>query len=152
MLFKHNRTYASNFMRRSEAQPQFSANLPSAGRWRFEFHVPWTGNARYPLPYESLVGYRSYSMGPRDLAVHRFEINLGDTTELVELDLSEASTGWIQLGIFDTNAKKVSVTPCRSDRWCRDCRCSPMDSRVSHMYGVQLPRIGIIHSTPISDD
>ena len=107
---KYYRTYASNPVGTKKAQPQFSANLPSAGRWRIEYYVPWTGQERYPLPYESLFGYRSYTMGPRDLGVHKFEINLGDTTELVELDLSEVPTGWNHLGIFDTSTKEVRVT------------------------------------------
>ena len=109
---KYYRTYASNPMGTKEAQPQFSATLPAAGRWLIEFHVPSTRGWQYPIPRKSIYGgyTREYFPRWRALGKHKFEVDLGDTTELVELDLSEVPTGWNQLGIFDTSAKVVRVT------------------------------------------
>ena len=42
--------------------------------------------------------------------IHSFEINAGDTTELVELDLFDAYPGWHTIGIFDTSSPNAQVT------------------------------------------
>ena len=109
---KYFRTYTSNPMGTKEAQPQFATKLPSAGHWRLEFHVPATRERFYPLPQEStFVGFGpSYSLDRRALGKHIFEINAGDTTELMELDLSGARSGWHELGIFETSSQEVRVT------------------------------------------
>jgi len=105
------RTYASNPMGTKDSQPQFVAKLPSTGRWLIDFHVPSIGRERYPTGWTVAFGFASsYREERRDLGIHRFEINLGNTTELSELNLSEAPTGWNQLGIFETSSQEVSVT------------------------------------------
>ena len=96
------RTYTSNPMGTKESQPRFSATLPSAGRWKLEFHVPSTSGRRYPV--------RRDFPEQRPLGIHKFEIDIGNNTELTELDLSEAPTGWNELGIFETSSNEVSVT------------------------------------------
>ena len=109
---KYYHTYASNPMGTKEAQPQFAATLPSVGRWQLEFHVPSTGWREYPVPLKSPYGgYQSgYSLGRRDFGKHEFEINTGDSTELTELDLSGARSGWHELGIFEVSSREVRVT------------------------------------------
>ncbi|MXZ55926.1 MAG: hypothetical protein F4227_03760 [Gammaproteobacteria bacterium] len=99
---KYYRTYASNPMGTKEAQPRFSATLPSVGRWVLEFHVPSTRGRTYPVPRDFPVS--------RPLGIHKFEIQVGDTAELTELDLSEVRTGWKQLGVFEISSPQVSVT------------------------------------------
>ena len=101
-------TYASNPMGTKESQPQFVAKLPSTGRWLLDFHVPSIGRERYTTGWKIAFGIvSSYREERRDLGIHRFEINLGNTTEL---DLSEVPTGWNQLGIFETSSQDVRVT------------------------------------------
>ncbi|MCY3541516.1 MAG: hypothetical protein OXH31_06370 [Gammaproteobacteria bacterium] len=108
---KYYRTYATNPTGSTESQPQFTAQLPSIGRWLLEFHVPSIGGERYPIGWRAAFGIVSWqSSERRDLGIHRFEINVGDTTELSELDLSEVPAGWNQLGIFETSSQDVRVT------------------------------------------
>ena len=108
---KYYRTYATNPTGSTESQPQFAAQLPSVGRWLLEFHVPSIGRERYPIGWRAAFGIVTWQSSElRDLGVHRFEIDVGDTTELTELDLSEVSTGWNQLGIFETSSQDVRVT------------------------------------------
>ena len=110
---KYYRTYTSNPMGTKEAQPQFAATLPSAGRWHLEYHVPSTKRWNfYAIPRKSPYGgYQSgYFPGRRDLGKHKFEINTGDSTELTELDLSGARSGWHELGIFEASSREVRVT------------------------------------------
>ena len=108
---KYYRTYASNPMGTKESQPQFSARLPSAGRWLLEFHVPSIGHRRYPTGRKEAFGLLTrYSEASRDLGIHKFEIDVGNKTELTEIDLSELPIGWNQLGIFETSSYEVSVT------------------------------------------
>ena len=107
---KYYRTYVSNPMGAKESQPQFATKLPSAGRWLLEFHVPSIGNEWYPTPHKNQFGFASYIHRSKDLGTHRFEINVGNTTELAVLNLSEAPSGWHKLGIFETSSPEVRVT------------------------------------------
>ena len=105
------RTYTTNPMGTTEAQPQFAAKLPSTGRWKLEFHVPSTRLERYPTTWKGSFGLSTwYARRERDLGIHRFEIDIGSTTKATELDLSEAPSGWNELGIFETSSNEVSVT------------------------------------------
>ena len=104
---KYDYTYVSNAMGAKESQPRFSARLPSEGRWLLEFHLPDVGHDwRYDLKERQ----EEYFWLIRWPGIHRFEINSGDVTELVELDLFDANTGWHRIGIFDTNSRDMNVT------------------------------------------
>ncbi len=108
---KYYRTYTTNPKGTKEAQPQFAAKLPSTGLWKLEFHVPSTRHVQYPTMRKGSGGFVTwYGASPRDLGIHRFEIDIGNTTEITEVDLSEAETGWNQLGIFEVSSNEVRVT------------------------------------------
>ena len=108
---KYYRTYTTNPMGTEEAQPQFTAKLPSTGRWKLELHVPSTRHVQYPTARNGSSGFVTwYGARTRDPGIHIFEIDIGNTTKITELDLSEAATGWNQLGVFDTSSNEVRVT------------------------------------------
>ncbi len=106
---KYYRTHTINFMGGNKAKPQYVAQLPTTGRWKLEFYVPSTRGRQYPLP-SSILGINSYTPGWRSLGVHKFEIDVGQTTDTTELDLAEAPVGWNEIGIFETSSQKVTVT------------------------------------------
>ena len=107
---KYSRTYVLNSAGAKESQPRFIAKLPTAGRWLLEFHVPSIGDWLYPVRQKMQFGLVSYTRRPREFGIHRFEINVGNTTESAVLNLSEAHSGWNKLGIYETSSPEVRVT------------------------------------------
>ena len=107
---KYSQTYVLNAVGTEEAQPRFTAKLPSSGRWLLEYHVPSIGDWLYPVRRKMQLGFVSYTSRPRERGNHRFEIDLGNTTDLVELDLAEAPWGWNKLGIYETSSQEARVT------------------------------------------
>ena len=91
-----------------ESQATFAATLPSAGRWRLEYHLPGPG------PYAGTMvdngplarpGARLPRFGTLD--VH---IETGGNRVPVPFDAGEAVPGWNRLGTFDLPAGNVRVT------------------------------------------
>ena len=107
---KYTRTYVLNSTGAKEAQPRFATKLPSVGRWLLEYHVPSIGDWLYPLRQKLHFGIVSYASSPRERGNHRFEIDLGNSSDSVELDLSKVPSGWNQLGIYETSSPEVFVT------------------------------------------
>ena len=81
----------------------FTAELPTAGTWRLEFHIPGDpvpqlpGGDYVPPPYPHLLG--RYDMWLRSAQ--------GSTA--IEFDGSSAIGGWNGLGEFDVESRHVSV-------------------------------------------
>ena len=114
---KYDYTYVSNAMGAKESQPRFSAKLPSEGSWLLEFHLPRIGDElRYDLK-ERQPEYFGLIRWP---GIHNFEINVGDTTESVELDLLNAYPGWHTIGVFRYELTRCTCNHPRSHRRFRD--------------------------------
>ena len=92
----------------------FSAVLPSAGRWRIDYHVPDLA-ARHPTEDRSpfrltanLEFTSGRSQGP-PLGTYDMKLVSGGTEQPVEFDASATDPGWTTLGRFDLDAGPVSL-------------------------------------------
>ena len=92
----------------------FSAVLPSAGRWRIDYHVPDLA-ARHPTEDRSpfrltanLEFTSPRSQGP-PLGAYDMKLVSGGTEQPVEFDASATDPGWTTLGRFDLDAGPVSL-------------------------------------------
>ena len=92
----------------------FATVLPSAGRWRIDYHVPDLA-ARHPTQEQSpfrltanLEFTSGRSQGP-PLGTYDMKLVSGGTEQPVEFDASATDPGWTTLGRFDLDAGPVSL-------------------------------------------
>ena len=93
---KYRRTTAGALPGDQGAVAAFEAELPEAGRWRLDFHVP---EAEVPMSFGSAPA-RSWrvfgALGPMAM-----RLVLGDTETRVDFDAGAAEPGWNKLGEFE---------------------------------------------------
>lgn len=106
---KYRRTLARVVKGDGRAKAVFTAALPTAGRWRLEYHIPalpatsvqiGPGAVRARRTYQPLAGQGTY-----DLRLHA----AGEEREL-EFDASAGSPGWNRIGDYDLPAGEVRLT------------------------------------------
>ena len=105
---KYRRTTAGALPGDQGAVAVFEAELPEAGRWRLDFHVP---EAEVPMSFGSAPA-RSWrvfgALGPMAM-----RLVLGDTETRVDFDADAAEPGWNKLGQFEVGphrAARLEVT------------------------------------------
>lgn len=92
----------------------FSTELPSAGRWRIDYHLPDLA-ARYTTrrrsPYQLTANLEFTAGGSRGPQLGTYEVKLvnGGRSREVEFDASATDPGWTTLGRFDLEAGPVSL-------------------------------------------
>jgi len=92
---KYRRTTARAPAGDGRAKAVFSATLPSAGRWRIDYHLPEASDAFF--------GARVRHGG------YRLTVVASDVEEAVEFDAAAAPWGWNDLGTFALPAGEVSL-------------------------------------------
>ena len=106
---KYRRTLARVAQGDGRAKAVFTVALPTAGRWRLEYHIPalratsvqiGPGGVRSRGSYQPLAGQGTY-----DLRLHA----AGEEREL-EFDASAGSPGWNRIGDYDLPAGEVRLT------------------------------------------
>lgn len=98
---KYRRTAARVWRGEGDLIAAFTANIPSKGRWRLDYHVPDLGR---------LSPFMFVFAGPRD-SLGNYDIKVvadGEAT-VVEFDADEAVKGWNKLGEFELQAGEVLV-------------------------------------------
>lgn len=104
------RTFVSHPNYDGQSKPTFTAELPLAGTWMVEFHVPALTPWHLDYPIAERQGFiTSYWPTPQSLGLHRFVIDLGSEQFSAELDLENPTAGWNSLGTFETTSGKVDV-------------------------------------------
>lgn len=113
---KYRQTFAVKNDRASESKAKFSASLPSIGRWELRFHVPEATRANSSVQVGISVGGGSVEFESDTETstqtidtVLNLQIQYGDKTESVELELVGTSMSWQSLGVFDIDTPEVDV-------------------------------------------
>ena len=97
-----------------DREATFSAVLPSAGRWRVDYHLPDLA-ARYttrsPSPFRLTANLEFTSGGGQGRQLGTYDVTLvnGGRSQEVEFDASATDPGWTTLGRFDLDAGPVSL-------------------------------------------
>ena len=88
-----------------EATPSFTVEHPSNGKWRLEFHIPNISTHSWVTREGNVFGYK-----PRTLGVLQIAVSIGEQETVVELDTTNADSGWNDLGIFEVDSRNTRVT------------------------------------------
>ena len=122
---KYRRTHAILRGQSEESRATFNAILPSPGSWKLEFHLPSMIPAA--ISTESNIGFGVSGVGATTSITIRtsggggssgrveepefflVETNFDDTSEVIEVEPSFASRGWVELGTFDIESSEVEV-------------------------------------------
>ena len=99
---KYRRTAAGALTGDRGAAAVFEAELPEAGRWRLDFHVP---GAEVPMSFAGAPGrpWRVFgALGPMAM-----RLVLGETETRVDFDAGAAEPGWNKLGEFEIGAERI---------------------------------------------
>lgn len=109
---KYRRTLARAWKGDGDTKAVFTASLPTAGRWRLDFHLPSLQANAVAARATRAVGAVSVSVGSGDnqLGSYDMELLAGETATPVEFDGSAGEVGWNRLGDFDLPAGEVSLT------------------------------------------
>ena len=113
---KYRQTFAVKSLGGGESKAKFSAKLPSIGRWELKFHVPEAASGNSSVQLGIAVGNSSVefesdtetSSQGMDGAL-KLQVQYGDKTENIELELAGKSMSWQSLGIFDIDTPEVDV-------------------------------------------
>ena len=100
---KYRRTTAGALPGDQGAVAVFEAELPEAGRWRLDFHVP---EAEVPMSFGSAPARSWRVFGALGPMVMRLVI--GDTEARVDFDAGAAEPGWNKLGEFETGDQRMA--------------------------------------------
>ena len=113
---KYRQTFARESLGGTESDAKFSATLPSTGLWELRFHIPQTISDSSSLRVGISVGDSSVEFEsdtettPQDPdGVLMIQVQYGDNTESIELELAGKSMSWQSLGIFDLDTTDVDV-------------------------------------------
>lgn len=92
----------------------FSALLPSAGRWRVDYHLPdlaarYTTRSRSPFRLTAELEFTSGGGPGPQLGTYDVTLANGGRSQEVEFDASATDPGWTTLGRFDLDAGPVSL-------------------------------------------
>ena len=110
---KYRRTLARTWPGDGDAKAVFTASLPTAGRWRLDFHLPnLRANAASVRATRAAGVAVSVSSGSANDSLGSYDMHLlaGDEATEVEFDGAASETGWNRLGEFDLPAGEVSLT------------------------------------------
>ena len=105
---KYRRTVARARAGDGKSRVVFAADLPAAGRWRLEYHIPalqQPGGLRIDGTGASTLTRPVQGLADHDLALHTG----GDTREL-EFDAGAGEVGWNRIGDFDLPAGEVRLS------------------------------------------
>ena len=100
---KYRRTTAGALPGDDGALAVFEAELPEAGRWRLDFHVP---AAEVPMSFGggSAQPWRVFgALGPMSM-----RLVVGNTETAVDFDAGAAEVGWNKLGEFEIGASRAA--------------------------------------------
>ena len=115
---RYRHTVARAVPAQGRRQAVFSAELPTAGRWRLGYHLPALGGRRGPGSNPPTLQI-ALDSGARPAPTHgRYDMRLvaGGETRVVEFDAADAAPGWHDLGEFQLNAGEVRlVVSTRTD-------------------------------------
>lgn len=92
----------------------FSTVLPTAGRWRVDYHLPdlaarYTTRSRSPFRLTAELEFTSGGGGGPQLGTYDVTLVNGGRSQEVEFDASATDPGWTTLGRFDLDAGPVSL-------------------------------------------
>lgn len=92
----------------------FSTVLPTAGRWRVDYHLPdlaarYTTRSRSPFRLTAELEFTSGGGGGPQLGTYDVTLVNGGRSQEVEFDASAKDPGWTTLGRFDLDAGPVSL-------------------------------------------
>ena len=105
MWGRYRHTVASTLPGGGGASVRFTAQVPSAGRWRVDYHVPFIAQ-RVDGPIMETVRM-SLLLGEK--GTYEMKVVTGDSDLPVEFDADEAQTGWNDLGEYSLPAGEVSL-------------------------------------------
>lgn len=106
---KYRRTYVISFQRNEQAQLNFSADIPTSGKWKLEFHMPAIKWKMYRSTYSPGLGSIHWKSTNFRLASIQLEVkNLG-LSRTILFDAQEENSGWNDLGLFHLDAGTVDV-------------------------------------------
>ena len=100
---KYRRTTAGALPGDSGAVAVFEAELPEAGRWRLDFHVP---DAEVPTSFGGAPARSWRVFGA--LGSMAMSLVAGETETRVDFDAGAAEPGWNKLGEFEVGASRVA--------------------------------------------
>lgn len=113
---KYRQTFAVKGFGESESKAKFSATLPSLGRWELKFHVPEAVIGNSSVRIGLAVGASSVEFDSEDVSTSQgldgvlsLQVQYGDKTENIELELTGTSMSWQSLGVFDLDTTDVDV-------------------------------------------
>lgn len=113
---KYRQTFARESLGGTKSHAKFSATLPSTGLWELRFHIPQTTIDISAMRVGISVGDSSVEFEsdaettPQDPdGVLMIQVQYGDNTESIELELAGKSMTWQSLGIFDLDTTDVDV-------------------------------------------
>ena len=131
---RYRHTYVQKLGKLVDAQANFSATLPTKGKWVLEYHIPYSvlqpefgdflhqvfgisSSTESVLPADHnrvnsdkhQVSTASDGEGSIKNWIYKVSINQGDSDEMIEFDIDTASAGWNTLGSFQLDASKVDV-------------------------------------------
>lgn len=108
---KYRHTHSMNFSRSEATSAKFTADIPVAGRWKLELHIP---------PGVTRENYQStFSLGPGSFASYSISVSLSKQQVVVSGDDYEASSefeahnaprGWNDFGIHNLDKGTTEVT------------------------------------------
>ena len=113
---KYRQTIAVKTFGGGGSKAKFSATLPLIGKWELRFHVPESTSNNSSARVAISLGDSSVEFESDDLTttqgldgVLELQVQYGDKTENIELELAGKSMSWQSLGIFDIDTPEVDV-------------------------------------------
>jgi hypothetical protein len=122
---KYRYTHAITKNQSEESRATFSATLPSPGRWRLEYHLPSVLPTSISTISNVSFGLRGVAAstsitinatggggsdgGEQEPEFFLVSANFDDTSEVIKVEPSFASRGWVELGTFDVESSQVEV-------------------------------------------
>ena len=106
---EYRKTYAGKSGGLDQSKAIFSTTLPTAGKWKLEYHIPISMGSEIPYDFVRSTNRSTYSSGYGDLGTHSIHVLSNETQAEIEFDGSSALPGWNQLGIYELTNSKVDV-------------------------------------------
>lgn len=121
---KYRQTYAIMRGQSKETRARFEGKLPSIGRWRLEYHVPtpMLGSIMTQSSISigvggmgrtssiTITGPDSSESSESDISDYFIvEAKIDDTIEVVQMESTSSSRGWMEIGIFEIETPNFEV-------------------------------------------
>ncbi len=106
---EYRKTYAGKSGGLDQSKAIFSTILPTAGKWKLEYHIPISMGTEIPYDFVRSPYLSGYSSSSSYVGTHTIHVVSNEIQAEIEFVGRSAQPGWNELGTYELSNSKVDV-------------------------------------------